>query len=999
MVTAIATKPDHINQENWENLIQTRGLDPAWTSANCKSIDIKEASEFLHQQTKSNGLLIGGEHSPQQQFKPDKPWSDKQGKKAPKYRTPVGDDYDAILPTDPNDPSYWTDIEKLKERAYKIDGIPYLIITEGGLKAIPGCSNSYPTIGLCGVEMGLTSGKKDPQGKRYLIPTLERFAKHGFGFIFAFDADCARKKEVINAEIKLADALERVSDVSVYSITGTWEEPAGKGMDDYIQNHGIEEFRKRLIEAELVRQKYRSNDGGNNKQNKPPRAGEIGKELAEKYRDRWVYCSELNSWLVYELDKTGVWELVSDDYISHAILIELEAKELDKFRTNSYVNNIIGYLKDKLFIRSWDEQSHRFLPFKNGVYELATGKLHEHSPGFRLTWRLERDYSVIENNLDATLSFLSQLAGGNSRNYQILLYFMAAVLRGRYDLQKFLYLIGTGGTGKSTYTQLLTLLVGETNTATSSLEELEDKHNIIDLFGKRLLTLPDQAPISTRKNGNFKRLTGGDYLSGRRLFKDTASFQFKGLALVTSNPPFIFPASTANWLNRRMLMVECNTIIPKRDRDSRLLEKMEAELPALTNYLLSIPEEDIEKVLTGVDEPELTASAWEYQCQSDGLAAWINDELIEDPNAIAPIGSDGNKWKGQDYDPESSTFYASYCNYCRETGRQPKTPQTFSSDLIEVTYRLLGWNVAKERKRYAGKPQRVLKGVRLRTDSDGDVPTVAESLERDNREQPVTTPVTTSQGSQKFDEMGSINNRDNRDNLKQEKSKSNLKTSTSEVSQNESKGVSRLKGQNKNVSDEAGTVVTPNSDFHIEQDSGCHAQTSKAVTGCHGIDYSSYPSRDSDDYRHKEKRANKCKEQMLACQTKEALETFKAEGGFSQDEIKWVWDWLMTAGEKERVTSISKTAQQSLEFDNSDRASPKHQWVKPGAKPRGTEDQLTLEQQQEKAKDYLRQHGESEEMVIALETGLPSATMRQILEPIAECTRRDRWERHWKLKE
>jgi len=81
------------------------------------------------------------------------------------------------------------------------------------------------------------------------------------------------------------------------------------------------------------------------------------------------------------------------------------------------------------------------------------------------------------------------------------------------------------------------------------------------------------------------------------------------------------------------------------------------------------------------------------------------------------------------------------------------------------------------------------------------------------------------------------------------------------------------------------------------------------------------------------------------------------------------------------------------------RASPKHQWVKPGAKPRGTEDQLTLEQQQEKAKDYLRQHGESEEMVIALETGLPSATMQQILEPIAECTRRDRWERYWKLKE
>jgi hypothetical protein len=57
---------------------------------------------------------------------------------------------------------------------------------------------------------------------------------------------------------------------------------------------------------------------------------------------------------------------------------------------------------------------------------------------------------------------------------------------------------------------------------------------------------------------------------------------------------------------------------------------------------------------------------------------------------------------------------------------------------------------------------------------------------------------------------------------------------------------------------------------------------------------------------------------MLACQTKEALETFKAEGGFSQNEIKWVWHHLLSAGDKERVTSISKTAQQSLELNYRD---------------------------------------------------------------------------------
>ncbi len=918
----ISIKPDHITQKHWEEATETRGLDPQWISANCESIDVKQASEFLHQQAKSDGLLIGGARSPQQQFKPDQPWSDKQGKKAPKYRTPVNDDYDAILPTDPNDPNYWRDIETLKERAYQIDGIPYLIVTEGGFKAISGCSNSLSTIGLCGVEMGLTSSKKDPEGKRYLIPSLKRFAEEGFGFLMAFDADCARKKEVINAEIKLAHRLEQVSGIPVYSMTGTWNEEAGKGMDDYIQNHGIEAFRQRLIEAELVREKYRRNDSDNHKQNKPPRSGEIGKELAEKYRDRWVYCSELNSWLVYGLKKEGVWELVSDDYISHAILIELESKELDIYRTNSYINNIIGYLKDKLFVRSWDEQSDRFLPFRNGVYELATGTLHEHSPGFRLTWRLERDYDPTAADLEATLTFLNQLAGGNPRNYQILVYFMAAVLRGRYDLQKFLYLIGTGGTGKSTFMQLLTMLVGEINTATSSLEELEDKHNIIDLFGKRLLTLPDQAPISTRKNGNFKRLTGGDYLSGRRLFKDTASFQFKGLALITSNPPFIFPASTANWLNRRMLMVECNHIIPKRDRDSRLLEKMEAELPALTNYLLALPEQEIEQVLTGVDEPELTPLAWEYQCQSDGLAAWINDELIEDPDAITIIGSDSSKWKREEYDPEVSSLYASYCHYCRETGRQPKTSQNFSSDLIEVTYRLLGWNVEKKLKRYAGKPQKVMCGVRLRTDCDRDLPTVEENLK-----ETVTTVTTCNHhrnhhgDSQNSDEKGNVTtvNTVTTQNQKVEKTNFNTSTSQSSLEKSEEVEVENLKDSNQAV-----TAVTPSNSSSKTPtkgesevtSTGGYTPSSKAVTGGYtdNVDFSTFPSRDSDDHRHKEKRATKCKQQMLACQTKEALEAFKAESGFSQDEIKWVCHHLLTADEKHQLTSISKLTQKSL-FD------------------------------------------------------------------------------------
>ncbi len=61
------------------------------------------------------------------------------------------------------------------------------------------------------------------------------------------------------------------------------------------------------------------------------------------------------------------------------------------------------------------------------------------------------------------------------------------MLRGRNDLQKFLHLIGGGGSGKSTFTTLLTALIGEENTVTLNLTDLEDKHEIARIFGKRLV--------------------------------------------------------------------------------------------------------------------------------------------------------------------------------------------------------------------------------------------------------------------------------------------------------------------------------------------------------------------------------------------------------------------------------------------------------------------------------------------------------------------------------
>ncbi len=82
-----------------------------------------------------------------------------------------------MLPTHPDDPTFWDDMETLKKETFTRKGCPYLLITEGFFKAIAGTANGIPTIALIGVENGLTGRKRDEQGERHLVPSLKIFAE------------------------------------------------------------------------------------------------------------------------------------------------------------------------------------------------------------------------------------------------------------------------------------------------------------------------------------------------------------------------------------------------------------------------------------------------------------------------------------------------------------------------------------------------------------------------------------------------------------------------------------------------------------------------------------------------------------------------------------------------------------------------------------------------------------------------------------------------------
>jgi len=154
------------------------------------------------------------------------------------------------------------------------------------------------------------------------------------------------------------------------------------------------------------------------------------------------------------------------------------------------------------------------------------------------------------------------------------------------------------------------------------------------------------------------------------------------------------------------------------------------ELSAFTNYLLSIPIEDIENTFKRLGNlSSLSKVTWDSLIRSHSLAAWLNSDLIYNLDCLTAIGSNSHEWVDrEEYNPSRSSLYGSYSLYCRETNLRAKSIQNFSSESIELCRSILGWDIKKARVKIAGKSVRVIKGLKLRNPQDND-PAIENILE------------------------------------------------------------------------------------------------------------------------------------------------------------------------------------------------------------------------------------------------------------------------------
>lgn len=246
----------------------------------------------------------------------------------------------------------------------------------------------------------------------------------------------------------------------------------------------------------------------------------------------------------------------------------------------------------KLMIPALDQPANDLIGFANGVYDLAVRRFRPHSSTDGLlnhngiTYTASQPGESLEQHAPSFTKWLSHAAEDDASKMERIKAALFMVLANRYDWQLFLEVTGEGGSGKSIFARIATLLAGgPRNTGSGNMAALDTARGRAQFVDKRLITLPDQSKYIGDGSG-IKAITGGDLVEIDGKYEKQFSAIIQAVVLVTNNEPMIITERNGG-VSRRRVIFTFNRVVVETDKDPLLAEKITAELPVVIRHLLS----------------------------------------------------------------------------------------------------------------------------------------------------------------------------------------------------------------------------------------------------------------------------------------------------------------------------------------------------------------------------------------------------------------------------
>jgi putative DNA primase/helicase len=308
----------------------------------------------------------------------------------------------------------------------------------------------------------------------------------------------------------------------------------------------------------------------------------------------------------------------------------------------------------------------------NGIFDTKEWTFKPHDPSFLSTVRIPVDYdpdakcSVINYFLDSCVS---------AEDKQTLLEWAGLMLVPETKFEKFMLLHGISGSGKSTFINLLTALVGKPNTSSIPLQKLvstKDKFYIASLHNKLMNQCADIESSTIYDTAMIKQLTGKDLITGEKKFENCFNFYNTARLLFSCNtaPNLHNKEDTAFY--ERLLIIEFNNKFRGTDKEDKNLEGKLTSNEELSGFL-NLALAGLKAILKNgrfTNDRSAKDTADLYTIKSNPVFKFAEDCIVSSPN---------NTLKTE--------IYAAYCNWClqNELGK-PLASNIFGQKMKALGY-------------------------------------------------------------------------------------------------------------------------------------------------------------------------------------------------------------------------------------------------------------------------------------------------------------------------
>lgn len=375
----------------------------------------------------------------------------------------------------------------------------------------------------------------------------------------------------------------------------------------------------------------------------------------------------------------GVYSRVStvelEGLISSFMKVHIELAAIKK----SHIKNVCDRLKSEADIFYKDEfNTGRVINLQNGIYDLNTGKLGEHSPSLHHSIQLDFEYNAYAK-APKFEAFLTDIFDGDKEKIDFILKMMCYFLIKDYSYQKVFVFFGKGRNGKGVLSKIIIELLGENNVSGLPMHTLIKSNTAPYTLKDKLLNVSSELSTKDAEVGMIKSLSGNDTITSDRKFKDWVSFTNTAKLLIMSNhlPRF---SELDNAILERFVMITFKKMYTEKDDNTGLFAELGSELSGILNLVVSKYPEIV--VGEGISFP---------------IPKTIKKDLSILKKEVSSVGEfiyEACKFSATAENPLQDV-YDSYKKYCDESGYRALGKRNFQSTLeafdeIELVKRNFG---------------------------------------------------------------------------------------------------------------------------------------------------------------------------------------------------------------------------------------------------------------------------------------------------------------------